>query len=122
VNVLGGYNAGTQRSGSRQDRRRCQALADAGAFAIVIEGVEPIAIQITQAVLCPTIGIGARRSARAGAGDRGYAGHVLNGCRFVKIYENLVETISGAAARYADEVRNRTFPGIEQTAAVLIPE
>ena len=35
--------------------------------------------------------------------------------RFVKIYENLAETISGAAARYADEVRNRTFPGIEQT-------
>jgi 3-methyl-2-oxobutanoate hydroxymethyltransferase len=35
--------------------------------------------------------------------------------RFVKIYENIAETISGAAARYAAEVRSRAFPGIEQT-------
>jgi len=35
--------------------------------------------------------------------------------RFVKRYEEIAETISAAAARYAAEVRDRTFPGIEQT-------
>jgi 3-methyl-2-oxobutanoate hydroxymethyltransferase len=35
--------------------------------------------------------------------------------RFVKRYENIAETISGAAERYATEVRARTFPGVEQT-------
>jgi 3-methyl-2-oxobutanoate hydroxymethyltransferase len=35
--------------------------------------------------------------------------------RFVKRYENIAETISGAAERYATEVRARTFPGTEQT-------
>ena len=35
--------------------------------------------------------------------------------RFVKRYEEIAETIAGAAARYAEEVRARTFPGHEQT-------
>jgi 3-methyl-2-oxobutanoate hydroxymethyltransferase len=33
----------------------------------------------------------------------------------VKRYEAIAETIAGAAERYAAEVRNRSFPGIEQT-------
>jgi 3-methyl-2-oxobutanoate hydroxymethyltransferase len=33
----------------------------------------------------------------------------------VKRYEAIAETISAAAARYAEEVRARTFPGVEQT-------
>ena len=35
--------------------------------------------------------------------------------RFVKRYEEIAETISAAVARYAAEVRDRSFPGIEQT-------
>jgi 3-methyl-2-oxobutanoate hydroxymethyltransferase len=35
--------------------------------------------------------------------------------RFVKRYEAIAEVISGAAAQYAEDVRARTFPGIEQT-------
>ena len=35
--------------------------------------------------------------------------------RFVKIYENIAETIGNAAARYAADVRARSFPGPEQT-------
>jgi len=35
--------------------------------------------------------------------------------RFVKVYENIATTISGAAQRYAAEVRARSFPGPEQT-------
>ncbi len=35
--------------------------------------------------------------------------------RFVKRYENIAETIAGAAETYSTEVRSRTFPGTEQT-------
>jgi 3-methyl-2-oxobutanoate hydroxymethyltransferase len=35
--------------------------------------------------------------------------------RFVRRYAAIAETISGAAAKYAEEVRTRAFPGIEQT-------
>ena len=67
VNQLGGYGAR-----GRSDAERAKILADAkavdaaGAFALVIEGVvEPIAVEITQSVACPTIGIGAMRRASA---------------------------------------------------------
>lgn len=118
VNVLGGYNARGRSAaeGTKIVGDAC-ALAEAGAFAIVIEGVvEPIAVQITQAVSCPTIGIGASAQCDGqvlvvddmlGMFDRVP--------RFVKRYEELAETISGAAARYAADVRSRSFPGAEQT-------
>jgi 3-methyl-2-oxobutanoate hydroxymethyltransferase len=35
--------------------------------------------------------------------------------RFVKRYANIAETVSAAAELYAREVRDRSFPGIEQT-------
>jgi 3-methyl-2-oxobutanoate hydroxymethyltransferase len=94
-----------------------RAIAEAGAFAIVVEGVvEPLAVAITQAVPCPTIGIGA--SAQCDGQvlvTDDMLGMFERTPRFVKIYENLAETISGAAAIYAAEVRARTFPGVEQT-------
>ncbi len=61
VNVLGGYGA-RGRSDAEADKiiNDAGALCAAGAFAIVVEGViEPIAIAVTQAVDCLTIGIGA---------------------------------------------------------------
>lgn len=118
VNTLGGYNArGRSDAEAAKIVADAVALADAGAFAIVVEGVvEPIAIEVTRAVPCPVIGIG---------GSAQCDGQVLvtedmlgmfdRVPRFVKKYENLGDTISAAAARYADEVRARTFPGVEQT-------
>ena len=35
--------------------------------------------------------------------------------RFVKRYENIAQTIAGAAKAYAEEVRTRSFPGPDQT-------
>jgi 3-methyl-2-oxobutanoate hydroxymethyltransferase len=35
--------------------------------------------------------------------------------RFVKRYGEIAEVISAAAAAYAGEVRDRRFPGVEQT-------
>jgi len=118
VNVLGGYNArGRSEAEAAKIVGDAKALDDAGAFAIVVEGVvEPIAIAITKAVGCPTIGIGA--SAQCDGQvlvTEDMLGMFERVPRFVKIYENLAETIGGAAERYAAEVRDRSFPGVEQT-------
>ena len=118
VNVLGGYNA-RGRSEAEADKivADAKALADAGAFAIVVEGVvEPIAIAVTRAVPCPTIGIGA--SAQCDGQvlvTEDMLGMFDRVPRFVKRYEEIAEVIARAAERYAGEVRARTFPGIEQT-------
>ncbi|MGE8140997.1 3-methyl-2-oxobutanoate hydroxymethyltransferase [Novosphingobium sp. NPDC080210] len=118
VNVLGGYNArGRSDAEARKIITDAQALDDAGAFAVVVEGVvEPIAIEVTKAIKCPTIGIGA--SAQCDGQvlvTEDMLGMFERVPRFVKRYENIAETISGAAERYATEVRARTFPGVEQT-------
>ncbi|MDB5694980.1 MAG: 3-methyl-2-oxobutanoate hydroxymethyltransferase [Sphingomonas bacterium] len=61
VNTLGGYGA---RGRSHEEASKiiddACAISQAGAFAIVVEGVvEPIAVEITRTIDCPTIGIGA---------------------------------------------------------------
>ena len=118
VNVLGGYNArGRSDAEAAKIVTDAKALDEAGAFAIVVEGVvEPIAIEVTKAVACPTIGIGA--SAQCDGQvlvTEDMLGMIERVPRFVKRYESIAETISGAVEKYAAEVRARTFPGIEQT-------
>ena len=118
VNVLGGYGArGRSDAEAAKIVADAKALDQAGVFAMVIEGViEPVAIQITQAVSCPTIGIGA--SAQCDGQvlvTEDMLGMFERVPRFVKRYAALAETISGAAQRYAEEVRARTFPTIDQT-------
>ena len=118
VNVLGGYDArGRSAAEAAKIVGDARALDEAGVFAIVVEGVvEPIAIAATEAVKCPTIGIGG--SARCDGQvlvTEDMLGMFERVPRFVKIYENLAETIDAAAAKYAGEVRERSFPGIEQT-------
>ncbi|MGS1104883.1 3-methyl-2-oxobutanoate hydroxymethyltransferase [Achromobacter anxifer] len=113
VNILGGYGArGRGEAEYARIAADAAAVADAGAFSLVIEGVvEPLAASITEAVACPTIGIGA--SARCD-------GQVLvvddmlgmfeRTARFVKRYDDLAGRIQQAAQTYAGEVRARTFP------------
>ena len=118
VNVLGGYMA-RGRSDAEADKivTDAQALDEAGAFAIVVEGVvEPIAIAATKAVTCPTIGIGA--SAQCDGQvlvTEDMLGMFERVPRFVKKYGNIAEVIEATAKTYADEVRDRSFPGEEQT-------
>ena len=118
VNVLGGYNA-RGRSGAEADKivGDAKALDAAGAFAIVIEGVvEPIAVAATQAVACPTIGIGA--SAQCDGQvlvTEDMMGMFERVPRFVKRYGEIATQISVAAAQFAAEVRERSFPGNAQT-------
>jgi 3-methyl-2-oxobutanoate hydroxymethyltransferase len=118
VNVLGGYGArGRSEAEAAKIIADAQALAEAGAFAIVVEGVvEPLAIAVTQAVPCPVIGIG---------GSAQCDGQVLVAedmlglfervPRFVKRYADMATIVSEAAAHYAADVRDRSFPTIDQT-------
>ena len=118
VNVLGGYGArGRSEAEAAKIVADAKALADAGAFSIVVEGVvEPLAIAVTQAVACPVIGIG---------GSAQCDGQVLVAedmlglfervPRFVKRYADMATLISDAAAQYAADVRDRSFPTVDQT-------
>lgn len=118
VNVLGGYMA-RGRSDAEADKivSDAKALDDAGAFAVVVEGVvEPIAIEVTKAISCPSIGIGA--SAQCDGQvlvTDDMLGMFERVPRFVKKYDDIAGMIEKTVATYAEEVRNRSFPGEEQT-------
>lgn len=121
VNVLGGYGArGKTEAEATKILADARANAIAGAFALVVEGVvEPLGRAITEAVPCPTIGIGA-----SAACD----GQVLvvddmlgmfeRTPRFVKRFDDLAARIGEAAAAYAGAVKTRSFPEAAQTYAV----
>ena len=120
VNVLGGYGArGRDKAEAAKIVADAKAVADAGSFAIVVEGVvEEIAIAVTRAAQCPVIGIGA--SAQCDGQvlvTEDMLGLFERTPRFVKRFDDLAARISAAAADYAAEVRDRAFPGAEQVYA-----
>jgi len=117
VNMLGGYGArGRTQEEASKIIDDAHAVAKAGAFSLVIEGVvEPIAIEITRTIDCPTIGIGASAQCDGQvlvAEDM--LGMFERTPRFVKRFDNIAERISAAAQTYAEEVKARSFPGAEQ--------
>jgi 3-methyl-2-oxobutanoate hydroxymethyltransferase len=117
VNALGGYGArGRSEAEGRKIVGDAQAVADAGAFSIVIEGVmEPIAVEITQSVAVPTIGIGASAMCDGQVlVTEDMLGMFDRVPKFVKRYGDMAGYIGERAASYADEVRQRTFPGADQ--------
>jgi 3-methyl-2-oxobutanoate hydroxymethyltransferase len=90
-----------------------RATAEAGAFAIVVEGVaEQLARDITEAVAVPTIGIGAS----VGCDGQILVTDDMLGMfdwtpRFVRRYADLRGEIDRAAATFSEDVRQRRFPG-----------
>ena len=117
VNQLGGYGArGRTQAEAAKIVDDARAVAAAGAFALVIEGVvEPIAATITQTIDCPTIGIGAS----AQCDGQVLVAEDMLGLfervpRFVKRFDDLAGRIDAAAAQYAQDVRGRAFPGPDQ--------
>lgn len=117
VNVLGGYGArGRSEAEAAKIIADAKAVADAGCFIMVLEGVmEHVADAVAAAVPCPVIGIGA--SARCDGQvlvTEDMLGLFERTARFVKRYETLAETISDAAGHYAADVRARAFPTDEQ--------
>ena len=118
VNVLGGYGArGKSEAEAKKIVGDAKAVAEAGAFCIVVEGVmEDIATDLTKAVDVPTIGIGASVKCDGQVlVTEDMLGLFERTPRFVKRYHDLASEISQAAAEYAAEVRERLFPTEEQT-------
>lgn len=117
VNTMGGFRVqGRDAAGAKAVREDAIAVADAGAFAIVLEGmVEPLAGQITAEIPIPTIGIGASPACDGQIlvleDMLGLSPRVP---KFVKRYGSLADHIAEAVRAYADEVRSRSFPGPDQ--------
>ena len=117
VNILGGYGVrGKSSEEAKSIVEDAMAMSDAGAFAMVIEGVlEPIAIEITQKVACPTIGIGAS----AQCDGQVLVAEDMLGLfdrvpKFVKKFGNMGVSVEDAVREYAARVRDRSFPGPDQ--------
>lgn len=113
VNTLGGFKVqGRDEDGAAAITADAAAVAAAGAFAVVIEGVvEPLARDITKFVSIPTIGIGASPDCDGQIlvleDMLGLSPRVP---KFVRRFGSLAEHIEKAVSAYADEVRERSFP------------
>jgi 3-methyl-2-oxobutanoate hydroxymethyltransferase len=113
-NMSGGFRAKGRTAAEREQvLAEAHATADAGAFAIVVEGVaRDLADEITAAVSIPTIGIGASPDCD---------GQILVTDdmiglfdwtpKFVRRYGAMRELVSTAVAAYAHDVRDGSFPG-----------
>ena len=118
VNMLGGYGArGRSEAEAVKILSDARAIADAGAFAIVVEGVlEDIATEVTRSVAPPVIGIGASAECDGQVlVTEDMLGLFERTPRFVKRYDDLASRIGAAVETYAGEVRARTFPTADQT-------
>jgi 3-methyl-2-oxobutanoate hydroxymethyltransferase len=121
---LGGYRVQGRGDDSTRLLADAHAVAEAGAFAVVLEMVPgDLAAQVTAELDIPTVGIGAGADCDAQvlvwqdmAGLR--RGRLQ---RFVKQYANLAKIISDAAAAYVEDVRSGTFPSEQHTFASTIP-
>ena len=118
VHTLGGYKAqGKGDIAAQQLMRDAIAVADAGAFSLVIEGtVEPLAQEISETIAIPTIGIGAS----AACDGQILVSEDMLGlfdfqAKFVKNFANMRELITNAAKDYADAVRTSRFPEAAHT-------
>ena len=118
INVDGGFRAkGRTGEGWARALEEAKAADEAGAFAIVVEGVaEDLAVEITEAVSCPTIGIGA---SSACDGQILVTDDMLGLFdwvpKFVRKYGDQKAEISNAIAEYAKDVRARAFPSTKET-------
>ena len=124
INTLGSFRAqGRDEADWPPIVADAKAVADAGAFAMVVEAVaEPLGRRITAEVAIPTIGIG------AGGGCDGQIlvledmlGLSPRVPKFVKRYGDLGPHIEAAISAYAQEVRSRAFPGPEQAYGMRAP-
>jgi len=116
--ALGGFRVQGRGDGADQVLADARAVADAGAFAVVLEMVPAdVAARVTAELAVPTVGIGAGPDCDAQvlvwpdmAGLNG--GRVP---RFVKKYADLRGELLRAAQEYAAEVRGGEFPGPEHS-------
>jgi len=118
---LGGFRVqGKTAEAAHELMEDARALADAGVFALVLEGIPgDLARAITREVRCPTFGIGAGPD----CDGQVLVLHDLLGLtftdppRFVRRYANLRQVIGDAVGRYLEDVREGNFPAAAETYA-----
>lgn len=116
--AIGGYRVQGRGDAADEVLADARAVAEAGAFAVVLEMVPgEVAKRVTHELVIPTIGIGAGPDCDAQvlvwqdmAGLRGGKAP-----RFVKRYADLSGMLADATRRYAEEVRDGAFPAPEHT-------
>ena len=120
INTLGGYKVQGRDAAGAAVIAGAHAVAEAGAFAVVLEKVpQTLADEITAAVAIPTIGIGAS----VGCDGQILVVDDMLGLftafkpKFVKRYGNLGADAEAAIAAYAADVRARSFPAAEHVFA-----
>ncbi len=119
VNTAGGFRSlGHSNEEAEKVRRDALSIAEAGAFAVVVEGtVEPVARDITASLNIPTIGIGASPACDGQVLVSDDMLGLFNDFRprFVKRFADLSPLVAQAAHAYAEEVRSGQFPAEEHT-------
>ena len=118
--ALSGYRVqGRGDEGAHRLIQDAKAMQQAGAFAVVMEVVPAdVAAKITRQLTIPTIGIGAGPSCDAQVLVwQDMAGLRTGGksAKFVKAFAEVGDVLQDAATRYADEVRNGSYPAEEHT-------
>ena len=118
VNVIGGFKAqGRRRTEWAAIEADARAIAEAGAFAVVLEAItEPLAQRITASIPIPTVGIGASLACDGQIlvmeDMLGLSPRVP---RFVKKFGKVGAVIEDAIRAYSEDVRTRAFPAPEHT-------
>ncbi|MFZ1164061.1 3-methyl-2-oxobutanoate hydroxymethyltransferase [Mycobacterium sp.] len=113
VNTLGGFRVQGRGDAAEQTIHDAIAVAEAGAFAVVMEMVPAeLATQITGKLTIPTVGIGAGRNCDAQVLVWQDMAGLTNGktAKFVKRFGDVGGELHRAATQYADEVASGTFP------------
>jgi 3-methyl-2-oxobutanoate hydroxymethyltransferase len=116
--TLGGYRVQGRGDAAEDVRADALAVAEAGAFAVVLEMVPgELAKRITHDIDIPTVGIGAGPDCDAQVLVWQDMAGLRTGPmpRFVKKFADLHAALTEAATAYADEVRGGTFPSYEHT-------
>jgi 3-methyl-2-oxobutanoate hydroxymethyltransferase len=118
VHRMGGHRVqGRSEDGAQRVLEDARAVQDAGAFAVVLEGMPAeLAREVTRELAIPTIGIGAG----VDCDGQVLVMHDMLGLSdwtpsFVKNYAAVGVTVAQAARRYAEEVRERKFPDPEHS-------
>lgn len=117
INVYGAFKARGRTTAERAEiLGEAEATANAGAFAVVVEGVaEDLAREITERIGAPTIGIGASSVCDGQIlVTQDMLGLFDWTPKFVKRYASLKSSIAAAVEQYAGEVRRRSFPEAAQ--------
>jgi 3-methyl-2-oxobutanoate hydroxymethyltransferase len=116
VNTLGGFRVQGRGDAAEQTIADAIAVAEAGAFSVVMEMVPAeLATQITGKLTIPTVGIGAGPNCDAQVLVWQDMAGLTSGktARFVKRFGDVGSELRRAATQYADEVAAGTFPADE---------